>query len=383
MKYAIAYSAVTDGYRAGTEIGEALAGSAPEVVLVFCSIHYLQILPDVVSGIQDTVGKAVLCCGGTGDGVYWTGGMANHGLAAMGISSQGAARWEAVMVPDVGADSARAAQQAVTLVREKLGAAPEMAFTMADGCRADGCALVEGFRSVLDIPFFGGLAGDDRKIGHAGVFVGTRVAENSVMLLAASGGVPFQLNAGSGWCPMGDAGRVTEARGATILTIDGMPANTFIRKQIGTEIRSADVGSVPLAEYAAGPDSAFVPRDPRQVDEQTGHVTCFGQVKQGSLVRVCRATADDILGGARTALSNLRRGGFDPVAAIVVSCAGRKWLLPHSGSEEVELFRKEMGDIPMIGFPSFGEIGPFRLPDQTYSVTHFHNSTFVVNLLGR
>jgi hypothetical protein len=38
--------------------------------------------------------------------------------------------------------------------------------------------------------------------------------------------------------------------------------------------------------------------------------------------------------------------------------------------------------IPLIGLPSFGEIGPFRNEAGEYTPTFFHNVTFVVCLFG-
>ena len=74
--------------------------------------------------------------------------------------------------------------------------------------------------------------------------------------------------------------------------------------------------------------------------------------------------------------------GFTPSAAIIISCAGRKWLLADRGDHELSAFFKHLGyTIPLIGFPSFGEISPFRYEDGTYTTVSFHNVTFVVCLL--
>jgi hypothetical protein len=75
--------------------------------------------------------------------------------------------------------------------------------------------------------------------------------------------------------------------------------------------------------------------------------------------------------------------GFTPSAAIIVSCAGRKWLLADRGEKELAAFFDNLGySVPLIGFPSFGEISPFRLGTGAYTTVNFHNGTFVVCLLG-
>jgi hypothetical protein len=74
--------------------------------------------------------------------------------------------------------------------------------------------------------------------------------------------------------------------------------------------------------------------------------------------------------------------GFIPSAAIIISCAGRKWLMADRGEKELAVLLHGIGKtVPLIGFPSFGEISPFRNGDGTYTTVSFHNVTFVVCLL--
>lgn len=43
----------TDGYRAGSELGEGLRALAPEAVLLFASITYREQFPEVFAGLAD------------------------------------------------------------------------------------------------------------------------------------------------------------------------------------------------------------------------------------------------------------------------------------------------------------------------------------------
>ena len=84
-----------------------------------------------------------------------------------------------------------------------------------------------------------------------------------------------------------------------------------------------------------------------------------------------------------SALEGLNGEKAGGAAAVVISCAGRKWLLEDRGEEEVEQVLAALGQrIPLVGFPSFGEIGPFRKPDGAYTETFFHNVTFVICSIG-
>jgi hypothetical protein len=382
MKYQSASTKIADPYRAGMDLGKKLAGLAPETILVFCTVHYIDSIGDLIVGIREILGEDVLICGGTSDGIYETGGVANHGASALGIHTEGQSHWRAALARGVKADSAKAAEEAAREAQVELDAPITVAFALADGLKADGSLLVEGLRRAINAPFFGGLASDDRRFKRSVIFLENEVAEDAVMVLAASGRVPFRMNAASGWKPVGDVGVVTRTEGAVLQEIDGQPAEKFLRDQTGKTMGGMELAVLPIAEYTSKDDSQFVLRSCSHI-EQNGPVTIFGRVSLGSRIRVCHASMEEILGGVETSLSGLKENGFEPAAAVIISCAGRKWLLAESGQEEVDRTIKELGALPLIGIPSYGEISPFRSKEGVYSSAMFHNVTFVVCVLGR
>ena len=50
--------------------------------------------------------------------------------------------------------------------------------------------------------------------------------------------------------------------------------------------------------------------------------------------------------------------------------------------EEFQAVRARKGQLPVIGFPSLGEVAPRRLADGSYSDSMFHNVSFVMALIG-
>jgi hypothetical protein len=72
--------------------------------------------------------------------------------------------------------------------------------------------------------------------------------------------------------------------------------------------------------------------------------------------------------------------GRTPDAALIYSCATRRFLLGTRAGHEVELVREALGTkIPVAGFYCLGEIAPnFADAD----ATQFHNATLVSVLLG-
>lgn len=380
MKSSAACSVHCDPWKAGFEVGTLLAPDRPEVVFLFSSIHYESDFPSLFEGLREALdGAEPLVFGCTGDGVF-DGVTALHvGVSAMGLSSGGRVRWSAQVMPEAG-DGHDAAARCAERVVEDLEGPPDLAFLVADGTRADGARLVEGAASVLACPLLGGLAGDDRQFRRSYVFAGGRAWSDAVAILGARGPLRFALHAASGFRPLGQAGHVDDSEGNEVRRIGGKTAQGFLREQLGKAAGEADLGIVPLAIRAAG--GHYLLRTPAGVDEGTGAVRAFGAVPQGSEVRVCAGSLDDILAGVDEVLESTRADGMDPRAVIAVSCAGRKWLLGERYEEEVARLRGRLGGVPLVGFLSFGEIGPFREAGGAHSPSHFHNATLALAVLG-
>lgn len=382
MRFKSAGSVLTDAYRAGAEIGASLREIAPDVVILFASISYEQEFSDLDAGLRDGLGAPALVFGGTGDGIYETGTTANYGVCALGIRSGDGVRFATAVGTGVSADGFACAKGAALQAMKAVGGPVSFAFVLADGVKADGAKVLDGFASVLPGPFFGGLTGDDRKFTRSRLFVDGKEYEDAAALLVATGPVRFGVNAASGWTPVGEPGTVDASDGNTVQRISGSTALNFAKDRLGKPLGEADLGIVPFAAYDAS-GVHFVLRSPSGLDDATGAISTFGSIPEGTVVRVCAATRDEVLGGVQTAVEGLGGIGFRPKAAIIVSCAGRKWLLDDPGREEVSRVLSALGgNIPLVGFPSFGEIAPFLHLDGSYSAPFFHNGTFVVVLLG-
>jgi hypothetical protein len=374
----------TDGYRAGNEIGEALVEVSPEVVLLFASITYQRDFPDILDGLYDALeNPETIVFGGTSDGIYETDRVAHHGICALGLNSEGKVQWTATVEPGVAVDSYTAARRCAERATRVLGGHIDYAFAVADGVKADGSQIVAGLSSILKIPFMGALAGDDRKFSASWIVVNGEVHEDSVAVLAARGSISYLINSASGWAPMGESGRVEQCCGSVVERISGMSPQAFIREQVGKTPGETDLGMVPLATYDPADDSHFFLRTPSRFDPATGAVTLFGSLEKDASVRVCTATLEDVLNGVEKAMNAAQQAAFQPSAALIVSCAVRNWLLEDRLHEEVDRVLAAVGQrIPLIGLPSFGEIGPFLKEDGTYTATFFHNVTFVICLFG-
>jgi hypothetical protein len=111
-------------------------------------------------------------------------------------------------------------------------------------------------------------------------------------------------------------------------------------------------------------------------------VAFFGALPEGSTVQFTVAATEEIVDGARSSITDaLSRypGGGRPDAALLWSCATRRFLLGTRTGREVEIVREMVGsDTPVAGFYCLGEIAPIVDGD----VSQFHNATMVAVLLG-
>lgn len=385
MRYLSASSTLTDAYQAGFETGDALKPLQPEVVLLFTSITFDREYDSFFAGLYDGLEtRNLVVFGGTGDGIYETARTAHYGVCALGITSGGTAAWSAAIKSGAGADSQGAARACTADALAGLGGEARWGFVLADGISADGIGIVAGFREALpELPFVGGMTGDDRRFSLSRIFLNGKVVEDCAGVLLCSAHIPCVTNAASGFVTVGKPGTVDLADGKSVQRISGQTAISFVTEQIGKPLGQSDHGILGLAASCDFSAEHFCVRSTSNFDTETESMTFFGSIPVGAPIQVSCAGREELLNAIADSLSSLLAGGFRPAAAIIISCAGRKWQLDSTGAEEMELVQGLIGrEIPVVGFPSFGEIGPFRLTDGRYSPPQFHNATIVICLLG-
>lgn len=107
-----------------------------------------------------------------------------------------------------------------------------------------------------------------------------------------------------------------------------------------------------------------------------------GSIPVGATVQLTTADTEDILSGTRAALVRATEefpAGSRPEAALIFSCAVRKFLLGSRTRVEAELASEVYGSsMPLAGLYCYGEIGPVR----GATTSRFLNETFVTLLLG-
>lgn len=371
-----------DPYEAGLEIGDGLASISPEAVIVFASVHYAD-FTELFDGIYDGLDtQDVIILGGTGDGFYETNCVDNIGVCAMGLNGEGKVEWTLALEGDISADSYRAGETCATKVLNQADSDVKLAFVMA-GMACDGRELTAGIRNVLKAPCIGGLTGDDRQFSMGIVLANGKMYQDAVGILAMSGDFSYAINAGSGWTPMGQAGVVSESERNYVARIGDSSTVDFVNRQFGKPPTEADNAVLSLASYELPDPDQYALRTPLKIHYDEGAITYFGSIEEGTPVRVCYATREDVINGVNDALDGLPELDFEPVAALIISCSGRKWILGSQTAEEVTRLQPHLPpSLPLIGLPTFGEIAPYANADGTYTDTYFHNVTYALTLIG-
>jgi hypothetical protein len=260
---------------------------------------------------------------------------------------------------------------------------PRLCIALPHATRADPQDLLRYLRAELGdgVPILGGAAASDDPSDQTidvYQYAGTTIYDDAVTLLLFRGDLSFSFGVATGWRPLGPRAIVTRSGGRWVEEIDGEPALAFYERYLG----AGDPWIAnPLAVFEPDGDGFYL-RAPVANDRERGAVAFTAEIPEGSTVQLTVAVTDEIFDGTKEAISTALEGfpqGREPDAALVFSCAIRKYLLGTQTGNEATIAREMLGpEIPIAGFYCFGEIAPVASWDDT----RFHNETIVAVLLG-
>ena len=369
-----------NSYRAGVEIGSELRSIDPEVVFLFASIHFTE-MPALLEAVYDALeSESVVLIGGTGDGFYERTRVAAAGVSALALNSEGAVRWHIDKQMDLRADPKKATQACL----ERLNHAcrdqgPSLYFLMS-GSRADTCAIAEALETHAQAPVVGGVAGDDYRLEKAFIFAGREVLDDAVAIVAVEGPLKFAIRLAQSMEPVGPLGVITQTSESAVERFDDVPARDFITNALGKDLSLVERGILCLRLLREGEERGRLHSIEYSAEPESGAVQLMAEVQPGTRAQLCIARSEELLEDVRDQSLALDSLDFEPIAGLLVSCAGRKKFLGSRIAEEVDLFGKTEVQA-LAGFPSFGEFAPLKL-GKGYSETLFHNMTLVILIIG-
>ena len=373
----------SDPYRAGVELGEALLPIKPEIVFLFSTVHYGQ-PQEVVEGLYDALeNENLVVIGNSGDGFFETKGVEDVGVAALALNSGGAVQWEISSQAGL-LDEPQLATKTLLdrLVASRTEELPKLVYMVGD-FKTDASEVGKAVEQETRFPIVGGFAADDNKMESCVLFCNRQAMTDAVVGVAAYGELAFDIIISNALTPIGKPGLVDEAEGTNIIKIDGVAATAFIERETGKPVLQTDRGITTLTIIDSDQPEiqrlrSIVPNF-SQTDEALG---LFGGIERGRTVQVCLAEPTEIVREVYELAARQKQAGFEAIAGVLVSCVGRKWLLGPEIRHELLSLTKEFGtELPIAGFPSFGEIGPVKVSGG-YSRNLFHNMTCITLLFG-
>ncbi len=261
-------------------------------------------------------------------------------------------------------------------------------FVLGCGLNINGSLVIQGIREIVgeNVLITGGLAGDSQKFQQTYTILNGDISDHSVVAVGLSG-ASIQTAYGSmgGWEPFGPVRRVTKSVDNVMFEIDGEPALDVYKRYLGDRTKDLPASGLlyPFAILKDNHDTSGLIRTILNVDEATKSLIFAGDIPDKGLVQLMHSSNEALIDGAKKAaeftvegLGGKKQEGL----GILVSCVGRKLVMGEDIDDELDAVREVLGQIPMVGFYSYGEICPqhgfqeCKLHNQTMTITYLYES---------
>lgn len=366
---------------------QALAGEKPSAGILISAADFEH--ESVIHAIRQAY-PDILLIGGTSVGEISSAmGFQEDSLALMLFCSD-EVEFQIGVGKKAGKNEIAAAQAAIDQAKPADGIeAIKLCYALCDGLSVDGVEIVNGLKTATEgiSPIIGGLTADDWQFKNTYQFISspttTEILKDAIVVLTFAGNLKVSCGVASGQRPIGPKAVITRSEGSTIYEIDDAPARNFYTSTLGvSEVQLAGGGgwSGSLGVREVDSDRFYV-RSPNGEGHTDGSISYFGNIPNHSVVQLVETDNNSLLASVKEATQTALDAypGESPSTALVISCASRLKALGTRTEQEHALTAECLGhEVPILGFHSYGEIGPFA--QQT--TAHFHNETFVALLLG-
>ena len=387
MKYRVQTALLDEEHMpdAGDRLGD-LLGRLEEparLALVFASpAHDLgAILATLARRLPETV-----CLGATTAGEFTERRVAKRAISAIAVS--GDFHVHAALGTDLAADPAKTVASVVEKTSQRHPSHPHRtAILLLDPLSGRGEEATLLTAAVLgpDVPLVGGAAGDDLAMTKASVGVGAELGSDALALAILHTREPLGVGVLHGHAPISRPLTVTRAKDNTVFEIDGRPAWDVWVEHTGARAREAGIDPAKLRDedvssyllrFEAGlsTGSEYKIRAPLSKGAD-GSLSFACGIPSGAEIVITESEpkrqVQSALGAARRAREAL--GGAPTAGAIVFDCICRNLILGEEFREAVTGMSRELGDAPLAGFETYGEIAMAQ-----GDFSGFHNTTTVV-----
>jgi methyl-accepting chemotaxis protein len=360
-----------------------LEGREPALVFVFASAPHA--IGSIAASLARSFPEATVL-GSSSSGEFVASAAGKGAIVVVAVA--GDFRVHARLARGLSVDAEQAVTNALAGAPEPDAAYPyRTAVLLLDALsgRGEEAALLTAAMLGPDVKLAGGAAADDLKMVETTVALGGDAASDAMVVAIIASQQPLGVGVSHGHSALSGPLRVTRAEGATLHELDGRPAWDVWRDEtrqhaasIGVDVDSlsaADEGAL-LLRYEVGLSTGQGPlkiRAPLARREGSLQLACG--VAEGASLRITESTPARQIQSAGEAARRAREGlgGGQVAGAVVFDCVCRALILGEHFAQAVGAIAHELGDVPIGGLETYGEIAM-----NEGDMSGFHNTTSVV-----
>ncbi|MBA2270066.1 MAG: FIST C-terminal domain-containing protein [Chthoniobacterales bacterium] len=381
----VVYTATEDSREAGLSLGDQIAaqleGTPPDAVILFVSPKYDA--AELVACVVDRCGaKIIIGCSSAGEFTSDTHGDGRACAIAIRSSSL---QFAVGIGRGISSDRRKAAEDMVRGFRCGEEGSNEYcsALILTDALAGHADELIEELtlKTGGSHQFFGGGAGDDANFKRTQVFVGKELASDAAVALEIISEKPIGIGVRHGWSPATAPMRVTESRGAVLVSLNASPILDVFREHAETTNQKFDQAD-PMPFFLHNilgieTGDGYKLRVPLAVNPD-GSVLCAAEIPQGAAV--CIMSTD--VASAKEAAANATRAALDqlnghqPGVALFFDCVATRLRMGREFGDELEALKEVLGETQFAGCNTYGQVAR-----TTGQFNGFHNCTAVVCVL--
>ena len=214
----------------------------------------------------------------------------------------------------------------------------------------------------------GGLASGAQMQGENALYLDDKIFRNGLIGIALSGNIGMDTIVAQGCRPIGKPVKISKCEGTLLKEIDETPPLELLQK-IYDGLDENDKSLVqtslflgiemdPLKDNPQQGD--FLIRNIMGVDREIGGIQVGALLREGQLVQF--HLRDKVMSAEDLELMlnryKIKENSKNAAGALLFSCLGRGQYLYGKPNHDSDMFRAQLGDIPLGGFFCNGEIGP-------------------------
>ena len=225
-------------------------------------------------------------------------------------------------------------------------------------------AIIERLGAATGAFLVGGLTS---AMGNGALQIADRPTEGALSGVLITGNVPVITGISQGCTPIGPVREVTAAEGPWIATIDDRPALDVLKEDVGP-ILARNLHRIAGFILAARPQDThdrndYLVRDLDSIDPLRRLIMVSDDLKRGDPLCFVKRDPQGARADLRRLTADLRRRAENrPIlGALYHSCVARSRHMFETDSTELFLIEEELGNVPLAGFLTNGEIYRDRL----------------------